>query len=51
LLMFAFALGFGTTIAEPALIAVSAEASKVAAAAGVIIHSAEAMNSYADGFV
>jgi len=49
LLMFAFALGFGTTIAEPALIAVSAEASKVAAAAGVIIHSAEAMKSYADG--
>jgi len=49
LLLFAFALGFGTTIAEPALIAVSNEASKVAAAAGAIGDSAEAMKSYADG--
>jgi len=49
LLLFAFALGFGTTIAEPALIAVSNEASKVAAAAGAIAGSAEAMKSYADG--
>jgi hypothetical protein len=36
LLVFAFALGFGTTIAEPALIAVAEEASEVAASAGVI---------------
>jgi Putative PTS system mannose-specific, factor IIC len=36
LLAFAFALGFGTTAAEPALIAVVAEAAKVAAAAGVV---------------
>ncbi len=36
LVLFAFALGFGTTIAEPALIAVSAEAAKVMAAAGLI---------------
>jgi len=36
LLTFAFALGFGTTIAEPALIAVAEEAAKVAAEAGVI---------------
>ena len=31
LLIFAFALGFGTTVAEPALIAVAEEASEVAA--------------------
>jgi len=49
LLLFAFALGFGTTIAEPALIAVSNEASKVAAAAGAIGNSPQAMSSYADG--
>ncbi len=36
LLLFAFALGFGTTVAEPALIAVSREAAKVMAAAGAI---------------
>jgi len=32
LLAFAFALGFGTTVAEPALIAVTAEAAKIVAA-------------------
>ena len=36
LLAFAFALGFGTTVAEPALIAVSGEAAAVMAAAGAI---------------
>jgi len=36
LLAFAFALGFGTTVAEPALIAVSREAAEVMAAAGAI---------------
>ena len=36
LLAFAFALGFGTTVAEPALIAVCAEAVRVAAEAGAI---------------
>ena len=36
LLLFAFALGFGTTIAEPALTAVSAEAARIAAADGHI---------------
>ena len=36
LLGFAFALGFGTTVAEPALIAVAAEAADVAADAGMI---------------
>jgi hypothetical protein len=36
LLVFAFGLGFGTTIAEPALIAVSDEAAQVMSAAGAI---------------
>lgn len=49
LLTFAFALGFGTTIAEPALIAVTEEASQVAAEAGLIMLNAAAMESYADG--
>ena len=49
LVLFAFALGFGTTIAEPALIAVAAEAAKVAAGAGAIASSAESMNNYALG--
>ena len=49
LLTFAFALGFGTTIAEPALIAVAEEASEVAAEAGLIVISEQAMKSYADG--
>ena len=49
LLSFAFLLGFGTTIAEPALIAVAAEAADVAAAAGAIEASENAMASYAMG--
>jgi len=36
LMVFSFGLGFGTTVAEPALIAVSEEATKVMSAAGVI---------------
>jgi hypothetical protein len=36
LLAFAFALGFGTTVAEPALIAVADEAARINAAAGTI---------------
>ena len=47
LLTFAFALGFGTTAAEPALIAVAAEAAKVAAAGGVVANSEEAQADYA----
>jgi hypothetical protein len=47
LLAFAFALGFGTTAAEPALIAVVAEAAKVAAAAGVVDPSPAAQADYA----
>jgi len=49
LLLFAFALGFGTTVAEPALIAVAAEAAEVAAAGGVIERSPVAKEGYADG--
>ena len=49
LLCFAFALGFGTTIAEPALIAVAREASIIAAVGGMIENSAESMISYALG--
>jgi len=49
LLTFAFCLGFGTTIAEPALIAVAEEASEVAAEAGLIEMSELAMEAYADG--
>lgn len=49
LLSFAFALGFGTTVAEPALIAISEEASEVAAKAGHIAFTKEAMASYATG--
>jgi hypothetical protein len=49
LLLFAFSLGFGTTIAEPALTAVSAEAAKIAAADGHIAPEQAAMASYALG--
>lgn len=49
LLLFAFCLGFGTTIAEPALIAVSAKASEIAAGAGIIKESTESMRGYANG--
>ena len=47
LLLFAFCLGFGTTIAEPALIAIAAEAADVAAEAGAIVDSEGARTSYA----
>ncbi len=49
LLIFSFALGFGTTIAEPALIAVADEAANVAAAAGMVADTPEAKEYYADG--
>jgi hypothetical protein len=49
LVAFAFVLGFGTTVAEPALIAVAAEAATVAAEAGVVEQTSAAMNSYAFG--
>jgi len=49
LLVFAFALGFGTTVAEPALIPVAGEAAKIAASGGAIANNAGAMQAYADG--
>jgi len=47
LVAFGFALGFGTTIAEPALIAVAGEAAAMAAAEGTITDSAAARARYA----
>jgi hypothetical protein len=49
LLLFAFALGFGTTVAEPALIAVANEAATVAAIGNMIENSEQSMSSYAFG--
>ena len=49
LLCFAFALGFGTTIAEPALIAVAWEAAIIAANGNMIENSEQSMESYAQG--
>ncbi|MCP4492067.1 MAG: DUF1538 domain-containing protein [Gammaproteobacteria bacterium] len=49
LLLFAFALGFGTTIAEPALIAVASEAATVAALGNMIENSEASKISYALG--
>lgn len=49
LIVFSFSLGFGTTVAEPALIAVSAEAAKIAATGGVIEATDQAQQGYANG--
>lgn len=49
LMVFAFCLGFGTTVAEPALIAVAAEAANVAANGKMIEASDAAKQSYANG--
>ena len=49
LLCFAFSLGFGTTIAEPALIAVAEEAARVAANGGMIAADELSQSSYAQG--
>lgn len=49
LLAFAFALGFGTTIAEPALIAVADEAARVAAGGNIIADTEASRDSYATG--
>ncbi|MGB5475303.1 MAG: DUF1538 domain-containing protein [Gammaproteobacteria bacterium] len=49
LLVFAFALGFGTTIAEPALTAVAAEAAQIAADGGVILNQQASLERYAMG--
>ena len=49
LLLFAFALGFSTTIAEPALIAISRKAAEIAARAQLLDNNLQAINSYALG--
>jgi len=49
LLGFAFALGFGTTIAEPALIAIADEAGKIAAEGGWIANTEAERESYSLG--
>ncbi len=49
LLLFAFALGFGTTIAEPALTAIADVAARVAASDGIIENRNQALVSYALG--
>ncbi len=49
LLLFAFALGFGTTVAEPALIAIAAEAAEIAADVSMIADTEAAKDSYALG--
>lgn len=49
LLAFAFCLGFGTTAAEPALIAVAGEAAKAMAEAGVVASNEAARDAYALG--
>ncbi len=49
LLVFAFALGFGTTVAEPALIAVADEAARVAATGHMIENTQLAITDYANG--
>ena len=49
LLCFAFALGFGTTVAEPALIAVAREAAVVAANGNMIENTKQSLDSYAQG--
>ena len=49
LLVFAFGLGFGTTVAEPALIAVTREAARVAADEGIVGRGAGAQDAYALG--
>jgi len=49
LLIFAFALGFGTTVAEPALIAVAGEAARIAADGALITDDPASRQAYADG--
>ena len=49
LLVFAFCLGFGTTVAEPALIAIAEEAANIASKGKIIGDSTAAKNSYALG--
>jgi len=49
LLLFSFLLGFSTTIAEPALIAIAKESGEIAAKSNLIEGSVDSINSYALG--
>lgn len=49
LLLFAFLLGFSTTIAEPALIAITKQAGKISADAGLLEPDPNIINTYALG--
>jgi hypothetical protein len=49
LLIFAFLLGFSTTIAEPALIAIASEAATIASNAGLIESTPDKIDNYAMG--
>jgi len=49
LLLFAFTLGFGTTVAEPALIAIAEEAAEIAAEGGLIENVDASREGYATG--
>jgi hypothetical protein len=49
LLLFAFSLGFGTTVAEPALIKIAEEAAQVAATGGMILDNPDEKEAYAQG--
>lgn len=49
LLLFAFMLGFSTTVAEPALIAVSAKAADIAVMGGLLENDPQVISSYATG--
>jgi hypothetical protein len=49
LLLFAFSLGFSTTVAEPALIAVASEAAEIGGKEGLIDTDTESLKTYAFG--
>ncbi len=49
LLLFSFALGFSTTVAEPALIAVAREAAEIASNGKLIAQTEQSMQEYAFG--
>ena len=49
LLLFAFLLGFSTTIAEPALIAICQKAAEIAAEENIISNDKQSLDSYAIG--
>ena len=50
LLLFSFYLGFATTVAETALIAVAQEVANIAAVGGMIEHTDVVMNSHVTGW-